>query len=454
MKIKFYHFFLVILIGLGIIACTRDESVSNSPQNSDDLLLQKAKAWYQENTEFAKKNNSSGFDVTNLQLNWDKKTFIENKAGTKILVVPVEETSENSFYAYSEMNFLLEKDGTPYGLYKMYQDYPFWTSSKMEIYSGTGQLITQGYYDFNTKSMKPYYKLRTTASVIRSLAYAGDGDDDIERNHDIKEVIITNPKPLPPKPPVPTDPTPTNPGFPTNPGGGGSGGGSWGSNPPSPEEWTSSDHVRDSEVKKNKCLDEVYTQLKNSSGLFNSLLGNFKGNAVLNLNFSVRSLGTGSVGGGIQTAYTDVNTIKNGYVNITVNSDILGSSKLFLASTLIHEMLHAKLTYDLVNAGWTGRTDNIPKIDSEALPTLLEYYRKNNYNGNSSEHEFLSNYYIPKIKDALARFDGYQNSSSLYEELAWKGLQFTQTFNNLPESKRTSIDTTIATNLKKAPCGK
>ncbi|CDN74434.1 hypothetical protein [Elizabethkingia anophelis] len=450
MKIKFYHFFLVILIGLGIIACTRDESVSNSSQNGDDLLLQKAKAWFQENTEFAKKNNSSGFNVTNLQLNWDKKTFIENKAGTKILVVPVEETSENSFYAYSEMNFLLEKDGTPYGLYKMYQDYPFWTSSKMEIYSGTGQLITQGYYDFNTKSMKPYYKLRTTASVIRGLAYAGDGDDDIERNHDIKEVIITNPKPVTgPTSPVIVPPT-TNPGFPTNPGGGGSGGGSWGSTPPSPEQWTSSDHVRDSEVKKNKCLDEVYTRLKNSSGLFNNLLGNFKGNTILNLNFSIRSMGADG-----NIAITEVDRVSSqGYVNIAFNGDVLGSSRLFIAGTIIHEMLHAKLTYDLVNAGWDGRTDNLPKIDPESLPTLLEYYRKNNYKEGRSEHEFLSNYYIPKVKAALAQFDGYQQSDSVYEALAWKGLQSTNTYRALPEGKRTSIAKDILNNFNPVPCGK
>ncbi|HFK5563109.1 TPA: hypothetical protein ACGZ9C_002770 [Elizabethkingia anophelis] len=450
MKIKFYHFFLAILIGLGIIACTRDESVSNSPQNSDDLLLQKAKAWYQENTDFAKKNNSSGFDVTNLQLNWDKKTFIENKAGTKILVIPVEDTSENSFYAYSEMNFLLEKDGTPYGLYKMYQDYPFWTSSKMEIYSGTGQLITQGYYDFNTKSMKPYYKLRTTASVIRGLAYAGDGDDDIERNHDIKEVIITNPKPVTgPTSPVIVPPT-TNPGFPTNPGGGGSGGGSWGSAPPSPEQWTSSDHVRDSEVKKNKCLDEVYTQLKNKSGLFNNLLGNFKGNSVLNLSLNVRAMGSGG-----NVARTDVDRISSqGYVSITFNSDVLGSSKLFIAGTIIHEMLHAKLTYDLVNAGWNGRTDNLPAIDPDSLPTLLEYYRLNAYEGNKSEHAFLADYYIPKVKSALAQFDGYQQADSVYEALAWKGLQSTETYKAFSESKRVDIAKNILNNFSATPCGK
>ncbi|OPC01808.1 hypothetical protein BAS09_13435 [Elizabethkingia ursingii] len=206
-------------------------------------------------------------------------------------------------------------------------------------------------------------------------------------------------------------------------------------------------------LKKNKCANDVYRSLKSKAGLFNNLLGNFAGSSsILNLSFNIKPISAPP--GFFTTGHTDFENIKDGYITITLNPDALGSTNLGIATTFIHEMIHAKMIHDLVNVGWDG-DKSLKEINPENLPTLLEAYRKYKYSDdNMSQHKFMSEYYIPKIVTALKQFDGAKHSREDYENLVWTGLQTTDAFKALSQAKKDKITEANNTFNRKAPCGK
>ncbi|MCT4214240.1 hypothetical protein HZP46_02005 [Elizabethkingia anophelis] len=212
MRIKIYHVALVILIGLGIIACTRDESVGNSSKNNEELLLQQAKAWYQENTEFAKVQGSTGIDVTAFGLDWSKKTFLQNKSGNTLISVPIEGAIPG--FSVGIMNFLISKEGGTYGVYKVFKDNPDLQDTEMAFYSGTGQLIVQGYYNRSKKTFVTPIGGYSAQAGLHTTAFKKELEQEID------EVVVPGKSPSYPTPPTipyipPTNPsTPPNTGFP------------------------------------------------------------------------------------------------------------------------------------------------------------------------------------------------------------------------------------------------
>ncbi|ATC38227.1 hypothetical protein AB2S32_15385 [Elizabethkingia anophelis] len=270
----------------------------------------------------------------------------------------------------------------------------------------------------------------------------------------IPGVTITVPKPQVPLPP-PSPMNPTNPTPPINPGGCGSyggcsnsGSGGAGSGAPSSQsasQWAK-EHIDASALKNNKCADEVYQKLKDNSAFFNNLLGKFEGNSILDLKFEIKDLKV--------PAKTEIENVRNGYVTIAFNPNYLGSSELGRASLFIHEMLHAYMTWQLKQAGWDGLDNAISykSIDEKNLPDLLKAYKEKNYERpGASEHEFISNFYIPKIVNALKAYDPNLGTDSEYEKIAWAGLQETDSYKN--KSNKDTYDSIIWDNIKKIPCG-
>ncbi|ATC35827.1 hypothetical protein HZP56_10715 [Elizabethkingia anophelis] len=295
---------------------------------------------------------------------------------------------------------------------------------------------------------------------IKPMAFSGDGTGCSENEpcKDIEEVEIN----VPAKPDdgggTPPLPIPPNPGWnPTEPSKGkcpeyqdctdyGA--------PSTPvDEWVIQ-HIDDRNLKSNKCANDVYQTLKSRVGLFNNLLGDFKGNSsILNLSFNVKPISSkpGTLIMGQTLVSADM--IKNGYISIDMNTEAMGSSSLGIATTFIHEMVHAKMIHDLVNTGWDG-AKSIKEINSENLPTLLEAYRKEYYQGEDAQHRFISEYYIPKIVAALGQFDGYNHSKADYENLVWTGLQQTDAYRALSQAKKDKITEANNTFNSKSPCGK
>ncbi|HFK5529274.1 TPA: hypothetical protein ACGZ99_003349, partial [Elizabethkingia anophelis] len=290
-----------------------------------------------------------------------------------------------------------------------------------------------------------------------------NGNGDIDREGDggssgpvkeIREVTITVPKV--PSPPIIPPPLPQDIKLPpVGPGGGcemyencppyrGGGGGS-GSSGQSADQWAK-DHIDASALKNNKCADEVYQKLKDNLAFFNNLLGKFDGNSILDLKFEIKDLKV--------PAKTEIENVRNGYVTIAFNPNYLGSSELGRASLFIHEMLHAYMTWQLKQAGWDGLDNAISykSIDEKNLPDLLKAYKEKNYERpGASEHEFISNFYIPKIVNALKAYDPNLGTDSEYEKIAWAGLQETDSYKNKPN--KDTYDSIIWDNIKKIPCG-
>ncbi|WP_336664658.1 hypothetical protein [Elizabethkingia meningoseptica] len=213
-------------------------------------------------------------------------------------------------------------------------------------------------------------------------------------------------------------------------------------------------------IKNNKCAYNVYKKLKSKSQLFNNLLGKFDGNAILDLKLDIRRTYITTVTGEqIETvANTEISNVNNGYVTIAFNPNYLGSSELGRASTFIHEMFHAYMAWQLKNAGWDGldNANSYKSIDEKNLPGLLKAYKERNYNAAASEHEFIANYYIPKIVNALKAYDPKLGTDSEYEAIAWNGLQGTESFNNMRKQNNDrwyTISSIISDNIKNKSCG-
>ncbi|HFK5546324.1 TPA: hypothetical protein ACG0AR_003211 [Elizabethkingia anophelis] len=271
---------------------------------------------------------------------------------------------------------------------------------------------------------------------------------------DIQEVIIIGrPKPRPnnPRPNWSPDQEPMEGGGSCDthedcaaPDPGGSGGDSGTSSEVTPEEWAK-EHIDDKEIKENECINEVYEKLKSKPGVFNTLLDNFRGNSILDLKLRMKNVGV--------VALTEIDNVKNGIITISFNPEYAGATELGRASTFVHEMFHAYMTWQLVEAGWDGEdtAESYKSIDEKNLPDLLKAYKDNFYNAGISEHEFISQFYIPKIITALKEYDPNLGTEAEYQAIAWNGLQGTEAFKN--KSNKDTLGAIIYDNVKKEPCG-
>ncbi|MDV2447254.1 hypothetical protein CMU93_07040 [Elizabethkingia anophelis] len=213
------------------------------------------------------------------------------------------------------------------------------------------------------------------------------------------------------------------------------------------------DKIEDEGIKNNKCAYGVYQTLRSKPGLFNILLDKFDGKTILNLDFQLKSMGKAK---STEPAYTDPSRIYNyGQITINFNSDILGSPDLFIASLFIHEMLHAKIMHELVKAGWNGNQfKDLARIDKVNLPTILGEYYKYKFQNNTADHNYIANWYVEKIANALASFDTNKQSMDYYKKMAWGPLSESDAWNRLPEDYKNAVSKLYYENLKPLPCGK
>ncbi|WP_407482299.1 hypothetical protein [Elizabethkingia meningoseptica] len=363
MKLKFYYCLcLVLLLGLGIIACTRDDSVNTEPQSQEELLQQKAEIWYQQNLDFAIKNKSSGIDINAFRLNWDRKEFIKNQSGNTIISVPVEGVIPG--YALGVMNFLLTQEGESQGVYKVYKEDPYQQNTEMAFYSGTGQLIVQGYYNYKRGTfIVPEVAYNPVAGIYHT---AKKGKGEVEER-EIEEVIITKPRPPQPKPPIPWIP-PTNPaprppdsGFPATPGGGGGG--------PNPNQEIINN------LKQYPCAQKLLEQLPSLDNSFAKLIETmFKNNDKVKVTFSSKDFGNSKLEGHF---IEDKNkTQKTGilHFDIELSTKILkNSTQEYVLSVMYHEFVHAYLTHEWITLSRDEYHQKYPYFESYVVDGVQKF---------------------------------------------------------------------------------
>ena len=101
--------------------------------------------------------------------------------------------------------------------------------------------------------------------------------------------------------------------------------------------------------------------------------------------------------------------IGNDYI-ITLNKDQLDNrSPLEIATTILHESVHALLRNNYVNA-------------NESFVSLFGEYMKEKSGSNNITHAIMRDNYIPAIANALKQFDNNKENDTFYENLAWEGL--------------------------------
>ncbi|MFD0834676.1 hypothetical protein ACFQ0I_02785 [Mariniflexile aquimaris] len=101
--------------------------------------------------------------------------------------------------------------------------------------------------------------------------------------------------------------------------------------------------------------------------------------------------------------------IGSNYIITLNNNQINNRSPLEIATTILHESIHALLRNQYINA-------------HDSFVTLFGEYMKKRTGSNNVTHAIMREYYIPAIANALKHFDNNKENNLFYENLAWEGL--------------------------------
>ncbi|PHQ55174.1 MAG: hypothetical protein COC16_05670 [Lutibacter sp.] len=159
-----------------------------------------------------------------------------------------------------------------------------------------------------------------------------------------------------------------------------------------------------------KCVFESLDNLN----LYNSTIEKFVGNKDFHLQINYSNDCASYVigaSGCTDTRYIDLGLI---IINITDN----WGDKLSLASTMLHEGIHATL-FKYAHS----RNPNIdPNIDPKVLMDLILQYKNVNLSEGSAQHEYMMSYYVIPIAQAIRNLDNNSYPIEYYYGFGWSGL--------------------------------
>ena len=132
-----------------------------------------------------------------------------------------------------------------------------------------------------------------------------------------------------------------------------------------------------------------------------------------------------------------------------------------VASTIIHELVHARLygafaAFGIDKDSWNQKgTESYNNLRSdafkEAYPGLYDYYTRNDGNGNTAKnsaqihHEMIATHYRKMILDALR--EAYPGKrEEVYEALSWSGLRDTEAWKKLDDTVKDKYTDIISKN--------
>ncbi|MDX1272806.1 MAG: hypothetical protein R3340_13320, partial [Bizionia paragorgiae] len=163
-------------------------------------------------------------------------------------------------------------------------------------------------------------------------------------------------------------------------------------------------------------LDEL---ISNENNLFRVTSEAFTGNkSKYKIKFVVGNLLSG--GGQASTSLPNENDV----ILITFDDDAVNGNAIELASTILHETIHAELHRIIL-------TNNAPpnSLDQEIYNwyvVMYNYYENAGYTSNEiatySEHNLMAAHYINPVANGLRQFDNNSQPVSSYEFFAWTGL--------------------------------
>jgi hypothetical protein len=185
------------------------------------------------------------------------------------------------------------------------------------------------------------------------------------------------------------------------------------------------------------CLKTVFSELKGlEGGKFADIIREFSG-TIPNFNWKLKS---SPLGLGDANAVTGSLPIEGYFVTTFNTSWMAGASDLSIARTMIHEAIHAYLSY--------YHFANVPAYTGTYLE-LLRQYRTSvaNQNVGDEQHFIMEKAFVEQvIAPALQQYGnskGYNLDFTYYKDLAWGGLNFNGN-NQLSATDKIRIESRLA----------
>lgn len=181
------------------------------------------------------------------------------------------------------------------------------------------------------------------------------------------------------------------------------------------------------------CAQDILAQMPSCNDEVKKILDSvFNMNQDMNLTFKAdASLTKDSLTNGYTSSAT-MNTSSFYEQSISLNAWVIqNSSKEFIATTMLHESIHAYIDF------WYGRY-LVGQIDSNTFklkfPIFWDYKRA--LNGTElSQHNEMANNYVAMISRFVLQFNPGM-SQGMADALSWKGLQFTTAWKNRSDTNQ------------------
>ena len=193
--------------------------------------------------------------------------------------------------------------------------------------------------------------------------------------------------------------------------------------------------IDDSELE--DCLEKVLDSLKGHRHGVGNIIVELAENNYSNFNWAVKSSTTTTA---MATATTSINynTLTNTATTTFHAQSFPKGTDLSWARTILHEAVHAYVVS-------ISKTSTLTFEERKELlgPNWIIAYINDN-------HDYIAQTYVSSIADLLqeyGQFKGYTMNRQFYEDLAWGGLQGTNTFNSLSTTDKNRILDLIAIEL-------
>lgn len=182
----------------------------------------------------------------------------------------------------------------------------------------------------------------------------------------------------------------------------------------------------------NPCPKGVFDKVKNTT--------NYNIAQVLAKLNASKSIYNTTIKSEIAPSGSPAQTIPNSKYNYTIyiSTDYTGKTKLFIAASMFHEMIHAYF-FSIVDDYKSNPNNNQNLYNLNSFPSLFQAYCDKNYppapNTSPNLHHLeMANYYVDAIARALQEFQTgipvalSANPEQIYSDLAWGGLFGTPVF--------------------------
>lgn len=176
-------------------------------------------------------------------------------------------------------------------------------------------------------------------------------------------------------------------------------------------------------IGREKSNGQLIPYINQSNRIGTYIVNLFEKSSEIHIDFVVQNLGYGYINATTRTVE------KRRKYGIVISHDLLErGSELFIAKTLIHEMIHAYFKMELQR---DGLEEGMGDFVSDFAKILEDQ-------GYQAEHAMMTKY-VEVLAESLAAYDNNKHELSYYRSLAWTGLEGTKEYQKLSDEEKTQI---------------